>query len=43
MDEVEVFFGNYKIMVNKDISFKDLRFEILQKEKRLRKLFSFGK
>ena len=42
MDEVEVFFGNHKIMVNKDISFKELRFKILQKEKRLIKFFSCG-
>ena len=28
MDEVEVFFGNDKIIVKKDISFKELRFKI---------------
>lgn len=42
MEEIEVFFGKNKMTVKKDINFKELRLKILQKEKRLVKLFSFG-
>ena len=42
MDEVEVYFGKNNITVKKDINFKELRYKILRKEKRLVKYFIFG-
>ena len=42
MDEnIEIFYGKNKIKISKDLNFKDLKFKILTKEKRLIKFFSF--
>ena len=40
-DCIQIFYGKNKIRVNKDLNFKDLKYKILRKEKRLIKFFSF--
>ena len=42
MDEyIQIFYGNINIRISKDLNFKDLKYQILRKEKRLIKYFSF--